>query len=301
MTKDIVPIVDPSLKDPLIKTKFVEANGLRFEVDYCGTGPKLMLCLHGFPEHSFSWRYQLPMLADMGYTVWAPNMRGYGLSSRPLRVADYRMEELIEDVYGLYEASGCSSLTILAHDWGAVIAWQYAMLKRSDLDHLIICNVPHPAAMQENFDRNQLKKSWYVFFFQIPWLPEYSMGRREAEPIATMLRNSNSKPEMFPDEVINVYRKNAAQPRALNAMVNYYRALLRYGRRKYKTLSEFPIIDTPTLMVWGEEDVALSKKTTLNTDRYVSNLTLKYLPGVSHWVQQEAPDQVNNLIKEFLG
>ena len=127
------------------------------------------------------------------------------------------------------------------------------------------------------------------------------MGRREAEPIATMLRNSNSKPEMFPDEVINVYRKNAAQPRALNAMVNYYRALLRYGRRKYKTLSDFPIIDTPTLMVWGEEDVALSKKTTLNTDRYVSNLTLKYLPGVSHWVQQEAPDQVNNLIKEFLG
>ena len=81
MTKNIVPIVDPSLKDPRIKTKFVEANGLRFEVDYCGTGPKLMLCLHGFPEHSFSWRYQLPMLADMGYTVWAPNMRGYGLSS----------------------------------------------------------------------------------------------------------------------------------------------------------------------------------------------------------------------------
>ena len=175
---------------------------------------------------------------------------------------NYQIEVLMKDILELIKASDANEVVILAHDWGAIIAWYFAMRYPDKLHRLVICNVPHPAAMQENFDRNQLKKSWYVFFFQIPWLPEYSMGRREAEPIATMLRNSNSKPEMFPDEVINVYRKNAAQPRALNAMVNYYRALLRYGGRKYKKLSDFPVIETPTLMVWGEEDVALSKKTT---------------------------------------
>ena len=113
---DIVP---DALKDPRIRTEFVDANHLRFEVDVCGSGDRLALCLHGFPEHSFSWRYQLPMLADLGYTAWAPNLRGYGHSSRPEGIEAYSLENLLADVAGLIDAAGRREVVLLAHDWGA--------------------------------------------------------------------------------------------------------------------------------------------------------------------------------------
>lgn len=290
-------IVDPSVKDERIATSFVEANGLTFEVDQCGDGDTLALCLHGFPEHSFSWRYQLPMLAELGYRAWAPNLRGYGKSSRPPFIEDYSVDNLLADVAGLIDASGCSKVVLIAHDWGAIIAWQFAIRRVRPLEHLIICNVPHPGPMQKQIRKwAQLKKSWYVFFFQIPWLPERMLGRNDAEGIANAFRNSCEIPEQFPDEVVEVYRRNAAQPGALNAMVNYYRALLR--NRGDDT--DLGVIETPTLIVWGEEDVALTKESTYGTEDYVSDLTIRYLPRISHWVQQEAPEAVNAMMAAFL-
>lgn len=291
-------IVDPALRDERISTIFVEANDLTFEVDECGEGDRLALCLHGFPEHSFSWRYQLPMLADLGYRAWAPNLRGYGKSSRPPFIEDYDLDCLLADVAGLIDASGCEEVVLIAHDWGAVIAWQFAIEKVRPLTKLIICNVPHPGPMQRQIRRfSQLKKSWYVFFFQIPWLPEKLLGRNRAQGVADAFRGSCEIPEQFPNEVVEVYRRNANQPGALNAMVNYYRALLRRGRKASKDLG---VIDTPTLMVWGEEDVALTKETTYGTEEFVSDLTIRYLPRISHWVQQEAPEPVNAMMSAFL-
>ncbi len=290
-------IVDPSLRDERITTHFVEANGLTFEVDQCGDGDTLALCLHGFPEHSFSWRYQLPMLSDLGYKAWAPNMRGYGKSSRPPFIEDYSMDNLLADVAGLIDASGCEKVVLIAHDWGALIAWQFAIQQVRPLEKLIICNVPHPGPMQRELrKRAQLKKSWYVFFFQIPWLPERMMGRNDAEGIAEAFRNSCELPEMFPDEVVGVYQRNAAQPGALNAMINYYRAAFR----DRKGAQRLDMIQTPTLIVWGEEDIALTKESTYGTEDYVSDLTIRYLPRISHWVQQEAPETVNAMMSAFL-
>ena len=160
--------VPSALKDPRIKTEFVHANGLTFEVDKCGSGDKLAICLHGFPEHSFSWRYQLPMLADLGYEAWAPNLRGYGKSDKPEGISAYAIEYLLEDVAQLIDASGKQEVTLLAHDWGAVIAWYFAMRQVRPLQHLVICNVPHPQGMNRGFSWEQLKRSWYIFFFQIP-------------------------------------------------------------------------------------------------------------------------------------
>jgi pimeloyl-ACP methyl ester carboxylesterase len=293
-------IVSAELKDPRIRTEFVDANGLRFEVDKCGEGDKLALCLHGFPEHSFSWRYQLPMLADLGYQAWAPNLRGYGNTSRPEGVAAYAIEYLMEDVAQLIDASGCSEVTLLAHDWGAVIAWYFAMRKVRPLKHLIICNVPHPQGMSNELGWAQLKKSWYVFFFQVPGLPEKLFSRGEGKGIGDVMRNSAVDKTRFPDEVGEVYRRNAIQPGAMQAMVNYYRALVRGGGAKRQKDLGFPVIDTPTLMVWGEDDVALTKETTYGTEDYVSDLTIRYLPRVSHWVQQEQPEVVNAMIEAFL-
>ena len=293
-------IVPDSLKDPRIQTKILQIGDLEFEIDCCGQGDRLALCLHGFPEHSFSWRYQLPMLADLGYQAWAPNMRGYGNSSKPKGVSSYQLDTLVEDVAAIIEASGCKETVLIAHDWGAVVAWHFAINDRLPLSHLIICNVPHPQSMQQAFSWEQLKKSWYIFFFQIPKLPEFLLGRDNAKGVGEMIRNTFVNPEKFPTEIADVFSRNANQPGALTAMINYYRALLRRGNRSNREGESFPIIKTPTLMIWGEEDVALSKETTYGTEKYVEEFNIRYLPNVSHWVQQESPEEVNSMISAFI-
>jgi pimeloyl-ACP methyl ester carboxylesterase len=205
------------------------------------------------------------------------------------------------DVAGLIDAAHCRETVLLAHDWGAVIAWFFAIRRIRPLSKLVICNVPHPGPAGEAMSSfAQLRKSWYIFFFQIPAMPEWMLGRHEAQPVADAIRRSSADASQFPDEVLAVYQRNAAQPGALTAMVNYYRALVRGGGARRQKEAGYPAIDVPTLMIWGEEDVALTKETTYGTEQYVRDLTLRYLPRVSHWVQQEAPHIVNPMIKAFL-
>lgn len=282
-----------------IRTAFVKANGLTFEVDQCGSGDKFALLLHGFPESKFSWRYQMPLLADLGYTVWAPNMRGYGKSSKPGAIADYHIDHLVADAAALIDAARGRETLLMAHDWGAVVAWNFAIRKVRPLERLVIMNVPHPACMvRELRTWAQRKKSWYIFFFQIPWLPERILAARGAQAIGRAFSDMAVDKNRFPPAVTDEYRRNALEPGALKAMINYYRAGVRAGE---KAMNPAPgTVDTPTLMIWGEEDTALSKATTIGTDQYVKNLTLRYLPGVSHWVQQEAPETVNAMIEAWL-
>ena len=282
-----------------IEYQTIRANGIDFNVATAGTGPRLALCLHGFPESSYSWRYQMPLLAQLGYRVWAPDLRGYGASSRPKGVAAYALENLEEDVAALIQASGASEVVLVGHDWGAVIAWYYAMFGRLRIARLIIMNVPHPALMEKGLrTRRQLAKSWYIFFFQLPWIPEWGLARKGCEAIGRVFRDMAVDKSRFPDEVLRVYREAAAAPGALTAMLNYYRALIR-GIPRTRRRGILPI-NIPTLMIWGEVDAALGKELTYGTEKYVSNLTLRYLPNVSHWVQQEAPETVNAMIETWL-
>src|SRR5277367_6617 len=282
-----------------IRSEMVRANGIDFNVAVAGSGDRLALCLHGFPESSFSWRHQMPLLEQLGYRVWAPDLRGYGGSSRPAGVEAYRLETLEEDVAALIEASGAKQTVLVGHDWGALIAWNYAMFGRLPISRLIIMNVPHPAlALKGLRTRRQLAKSWYIFFFQLPSIPEWLLGRNDCAAIAQAFRGMAVDKTRFPDEVLRVYQEAAAQPGALTAMINYYRALIRNLRRTQHRGT--PRIETPTLMIWGEEDTALGKELSLGTDEYVRDLTLRYLPKVSHWVQQEAPETVNEMIEAWL-
>ncbi len=282
-----------------IHPQIVRANGIDFNVAVAGSGERLALCLHGFPESSFSWRYQMPLLEKLGYRVWAPDLRGYGLSSRPPGIDAYAMETLEEDVAALIEASGAKEIVLIGHDWGALIAWHYAMFGRIPISKLIIMNVPHPALAQKGLRTlRQLKKSWYIFFFQLPRIPEWALGRNGCAAIAQAFRGMAVDKSRFPDEVLEVYQKAAAQPGALTAMLNYYRALLRGLSRTRRRGT--PRIDAPTLMIWGEVDSALGKELSYGTDQYVADLTLRYLPNVSHWVQQEAPEMVNDMIETWL-
>ncbi len=283
-------------------TRTVAANGQQFEVEEWGSGDRLALCLHGFPEHAHSWRLQGPLLAELGYRVWAPNQRGYGKSSRPREMMAYSLKHLLADVAALIDASGATSVTLIAHDWGAIVAWWFAIRGTRPLEKLVIMNVPHPMIFRDVAKHlpAQRKKSRYVGFFQLPWLPELMLGRNHAAPIAGLIRGSAIDKARFPRDVLNVYRENAAQPGALTAMINWYRANFRGGGIREQMKLGVPVIGVPTLMVWGEEDVALCKETTYGTDRYVRDLTLRYLPNVSHWVQQEAPETVNAMLTAFL-
>ncbi|ESA37690.1 epoxide hydrolase [Leptolyngbya sp. Heron Island J] len=287
-----------------ITTEFIQANGLTFEVDTCGGGPKLALCLHGFPESSYSWRYQLPLLADLGYRVWAPNLRGYGRSSRPQEVRAYDLDCLVEDVAALIDISGATATMLVAHDWGGAIAWMFALQKVRPLERLIIMNLPHPLLFYRGARKfPQYLKSWYILYFQIPWLPEWMLGLNKAQLLGSILQASAIDKSCFSQDVLQVYRLNAQQTGALTAMLNYYRAnFYRFFKPlspELQTLLATPL-ELPTLMIWGEEDVALSKFLTYGTAELVTDFTLHYLPGVSHWVQQEAPEQVNDLIQNWL-
>ena len=286
--------------DPLVyETKTV--NGIDLEVAVANPGGErgLALLVHGFPELAFSWRFQIPLLAEMGHEVWAPNTRGYRGSDKPPKVSDYSIDHLLADLGALIDQSGHDRVTLVAHDWGAVQAWMFAIRKVRPLERLVIMNVPHPTCAQRELRRwRQLRKSWYIFFFQIPKLPEWALTRNGAQAVGEAFTKSSCDPSRFPPEVVDEYRTAAQREGAMTAMLNYYRALVRGARAARK--EQLDRVETPTLMIWGEEDVALSKETTDGTDEYVDDLTLRFLPGVSHWVQQEAPEQVNAMLAAWL-
>ena len=282
-----------------VTTRRIEANGQSFMVDEAGEGDSVAILLHGFPESRFSWRYQIPVLAEMGWHVIAPDLRGYGESSRPLAKSDYGLDHLVEDVAGLFDAVGARRRLLIAHDWGAVIAWVFAINQRLPLDGLVIMNVPHPAVFARVLKTSwrQMLRSWYVAFFQIPGLPEAMLTAGGGRAVARAFSGMAVDKSRFPPEVTDVYRLNALRPGAMTAMINYYRAngdlMSRYG-------SSPPVIETPTLMVWGEADSALGIECTQGYGPFVRDLTLERLPGVSHWVQQEAPEQVNAILRDWL-
>jgi len=284
--------------DSGITIKWIEANGLTFEVAEAGQGDRLALCLHGFPELHYSWRHQMPMLAQLGYHVWAPNMRGYGGTSRPKHKKDYRLDNLTADVAALIDASGAKEVTLLAHDWGALVAWQFAIQQVRPLTRLVIMNVPHPLCGRRELKHwRQLKKSWYMFFFQLPRLPERMLGRDDAQPISRIFRESAVNKDRFTREEAEPYRAAAAQPGALTAMVNYYRAL--FQTRDGLRLGD-GIVHVPTLVIWGEQDLAIDIHVLDGMDQYVPDLTVRRFPNASHWVQQDVPDEVNAALKEWL-
>ncbi len=279
-------------------TRTLHTTTLDFAIDEAGEGPDMALCLHGFPESRFSWRHQLPMLAERGWHAVAPDLRGYGETTRPNDRSAYRMEHLVADVAAIFDALGARRRLLVAHDWGALIAWQFAIERVQALDGLIIMNVPHPAVFREVLRRSprQWARSWYVLFFQLPALPEALLRAGSARAIGEAFRGMAVNKAAFPPDVLAHYKTAALQPGALTAMINYYRANL--ASLMQRTAS--PRIDVPTLMIWGEQDTALGLELTEGYAPYVQDFTLRRLPGVSHWVQQEAPERVNEAVAAWM-
>jgi pimeloyl-ACP methyl ester carboxylesterase len=282
------------------RVEWVDAGEIRFEVHACGDpdGERLALLLHGFPEHAHSWRHQLPLLARLGYRVWAPNLRGYGGTTRPRGRAAYGIECLLEDVARLIDASGAREVTLFGHDWGGIIAWMAALRGIHPFERLVIMNIPHPLRFKQVLasSKEQRRRSWYAIFFQLPWLPELLLRARGARAIGEAFTGMAVHEENFTEEDLAVYRANALLPGAMTAMLNYYRA----NRKLFDDAERLPVLDVPTLLIWGEQDAALGIELALGTEALVKDLTLRRIPDASHWVQQDAPERVNAMLEAWL-
>lgn len=274
-------------------------NGVNLHVVMAGPpdGP-LVLLLHGFPEFWYGWRKQMPALAAAGYHVWAPDQRGYNRSDKPAGVDAYRIDTLAQDIVGLIEASGREQVYLVGHDWGAAVAWWVAGNYPARVKKLAILNVPHPAVMRRAVleDAEQRQRSWYIFFFQLPWLPEQSLAREGYTNLMRALKGS-SRRGTFTDDDIAAYRQAWSQPGAVRAMLNWYRAAVR-GQARPVALGR---ITVPTLMIWGARDTALSRSMAQPSIELCDNGRLVFLEEASHWVQHEEPAQVNQLLLDFLG
>jgi pimeloyl-ACP methyl ester carboxylesterase len=273
-------------------------NGVRLHYVEAGEGP-LVILLHGFPEFWYSWRHQIPALAAVGFRVIAPDMRGYNLSERPRGVHAYRMEALTADVAELIRHAGASRATVVGHDWGGLVAWQVPMHYPEVVERLIVLNAPHPgAARREIRTLAQLRKSWYVFFFQLPGMPEWSIRRGGFAGIAKILRTEPVRSGAFTAEDIRFYQEAIAQPGALNAALNYYRALFRRSWREWS--KPIPAITIPTLVIWGEQDPYLGLPLLQGLEQWAPNVRVERVPDASHWIQVDAPEKVNRLMIDFL-
>lgn len=289
-TINLTEHVEPTFQD-------VKVNGVRLHVAVAGPlGGPLVVLLHGFPEFWYGWRHQIAPLARAGYRVVAPDMRGYDRSDKPRGVANYRLDLLASDVAELVKAFGRERAFVVGHDWGGVVAWQVAASFPDVVEKLVILNAPHPKAYRRELARNprQRRKAWYVAFFQVPLLPEWAM-RRMLPRVAEFFRGTSARPEGFTDDDARRYREALSQPGALTAMINYYRALVRF-----RALSGFPRVDVPTLLIWGERDVALEPGNAEELEKWVPNLRVARLPSASHWVMSDEPIRVTNLLLDFL-
>ena len=254
-------------------------------------GPVVVL-LHGFPQFNTSWNAVIPRLTDGGYRCLAPNQRGYSRGARPTRWRDYRLQELVEDVHALVDASGAERLHLVGYDWGATVAWAAADEISLRLASLTTMSVPHPAAILKAMATSrQFFASWYIPFFQLPGVPEWYFSRHDWRGMSNLHQSRAKQP---PEAAVRDARA-MAESGALTSALNWYRAIPLTDMRRlvHKTT-------VPTMYVWSDGDAGFLSKGARNTGRYVTGeYRFETLHG-SHWMLDEQPDAVADLLLEWL-
>ncbi|HEV2853320.1 MAG TPA: alpha/beta hydrolase [Thermoanaerobaculia bacterium] len=279
----------------------VETNGLRLHAVEAGPeGGPLVILLHGFPEFWYGWRKQIAPLAAAGYHVLVPDQRGYNLSDKPRRISAYRLDALALDVVGLidqFEGIGAGKARVVGHDWGGVVAWWLGARHPERIERLAVLNVPHPKVMRRTLleSSEQRKKSSYVFFFQLPGLPERAF-RRNGFAYAVKSLQGSSRPGTFTDADLDLYREAWSQPGAVRAMIHWYRAALR-SRSQASASTRIPV---PTLLLWGKKDRFLGQEMAQPSIDLCDDGRLEFFEDATHWIQHEEPERVNRRLIEFL-
>ena len=284
--------------DPNIRFDHAQVGGVRLHYAIAGEGPELVLLLHGFPECWYSWRHQLAALSER-YTVVAPDLRGYNLSDKPAGRSSYHLDELADDVIGLIHHFGRSKAAVIGHDWGAAIAWHIGFNHPQYLSKLGAFQVPPPSILKRNFSLRQLAASWYMFFFQLPFLPELLLSVNDFALLRRALKETTAERGIIAESDIDVYKKAWAEPGALTSMLNYYRANV-LGRFLGPSVSEKKIT-VPTLFVYGQQDTAIIPESVRGIGDVIEAKFDQFLvPTAAHWIQQEIPNEINDILLEFL-
>lgn len=289
------------MADPITHTTIthtnIASNGINLHVAQAGPadGP-LVILLHGFPEYWASWRQQIPVLAAAGYRVWAPDQRGYNLSDKPAGIAAYDLDQLALDVVGLIDATGVEKALVVGHDWGAAVAWWLGIKHAHRLEKLAILNVPHPSVMRRRFRTHfsQLRKSWYMFFFQLPWLPESQLSQNGGERFARAIQ-AGSPPGAFSEEDVQGYLAAWAQPGAWTGMINWYRAMFQ----KPPTRAASNRVPVPLRIIWGKRDAVLEWEMAESSLGLCDQAELIFIDDAAHFVQHDAPERVNKLLLDW--
>ncbi|MFZ0834796.1 MAG: alpha/beta fold hydrolase [Mycobacterium sp.] len=264
--------------------------------DYIDEGPAdgpVVVLLHGFPQLNTSWDAVIERLTARGYRCVAPNQRGYSPGARPARRRDYRAVELVEDVRVLIDAVGAARVHLVGHDWGAAVAWGAAAEIPERVATLTSFSVPHPTAFTKALvTSRQGLASWYMYFFQLPWLPERLLlgADRQGARAIKALQSGGQTREAAERDV-----EAMSEPGALTAALNWYRAM--FLSNPAQAVGK---ISVPTMYVWSDGDIALTEKPARETARYVSGeYRFEVLPGVSHWIPEEQPDKAAELLLEW--
>jgi pimeloyl-ACP methyl ester carboxylesterase len=275
----------------------VSGDGVDLHVAVAGDGPPVVL-LHGFPENWRSWQHQFAPLVQAGFSVWAPDLRGYNLSGRPPNRRAYHLRHLIADVAAIVRATGCPRAHICGHDWGGVIAWTFAGASPALVDKLVIFNAPHMRIYLRTVWRPpQLFRSWYVLFFLLPRVPERALSARNFQAVRRIFRRMPARPHAFSEDDIDRYVTALSAPGALTAALNYYRA---NAGSDGLSLASSARIGAETLVLWGDRDPALAPALLTGLDAVAPSLQVVRFADVGHWIQNEAPEEVNPLLIEFL-
>jgi pimeloyl-ACP methyl ester carboxylesterase len=286
-----------ALQDELTELRegYAEVGDMRLHYVEAGDGP-LVILLHGFPEFWYGWRRQIAPLAAAGYHVVAPDLRGYNLSSRPKGIAPYSAARVAEDISGLIRELGYESAILVGHDWGGTIAWTTAMNHPEMVERLAILDAAHPRKLQKGlFKPRQFLRSWYFFFFALPWLPERFVRARHFRFFRRFLRDA--RPADSQHE-IDRYVEAWSQTAAVSGMINYYRnSVFASPIKAWKAIKP---ISAPTLVIWGERDRYLGRTLAQPEHDDVPNLVgVERLANASHWVHHDEAEQVNQLLVKF--
>ena len=278
-----------------LREGYAEIGDQRLHYVEAGEGP-LVVLLHGFPEFWYAWRQQIAPLATAGFRVVAPDTRGYNLSSKPEGVAAYDVGLLADDIKGLIRERGAESAMVVGHDWGGSIAWALAMSHPEVVDRLAILNAAHPRKLSQGLHHpDQLRKSWYFFFFAIPDLPETVVHANHWHFFRHFLRDA--RPPFTPEQT-DRYVEAWSQPGASTAMINYYRSSVRQSQKKAE--AALRPVKAPTLVIWGEGDHYLGSELAEPEHDDVPNLDrVERLPDASHWVHHDEAERVSQLLIDF--
>jgi pimeloyl-ACP methyl ester carboxylesterase/2-polyprenyl-6-methoxyphenol hydroxylase-like FAD-dependent oxidoreductase len=296
---DVEPPTAPAGAD--LTERFVEVDhGVRLHVVESGSGP-LVVLLHGYPEFWYSWRHQIPALAEAGFRAVAVDLRGYNTSDKPHGIDAYRLPTLARDVARLIRGLGAETAIVVGHDWGGVIAWQLAMHHPDVVRRLVVMNAPHPERFRAGVrSMRQLRRSWYIGFYQMPAIPEAYVRWGDYRLLRTALRDT-ARPNAFTPDDVQRYRDALSRPGALTAALNYYRAVPRVMLDTRNDPSRSPRIEAPALVIWGEQDIFLGPELAEPDRSLVPDLRVERLPQASHWVQVDQPELVNDLLLGFIG